>query len=301
MTRNQKAAPLFRIQAVANATGVSEHALRVWERRYGEMASKRSPAGYRLYTEEDVARIKVIKDLLDQGHAIGEIATLPVRDLERLRDRGKISLAPALPQAIAEVARKRFLDAIAAMDPDEAQRVAASSTVAFPTYELITTVIAPILEELGNRWERGEFTVAQEHAASAVIRNQLGELLRMSRPSESAPTIVATTPEGELHEFGAMLAGVAATTAGARVVYLGPNTPADDLASAVKAAHAKVALLSVVAMDGKKANDALLAVRKALPKSVAMWVGGAQITKAPPAGITWTPTLDDVRERTSEL
>lgn len=293
--------PLFRIQAVANATGISEHALRVWERRYGEMASQRSPAGYRLYSEDDVARIRVIKELLDHGHAIGEIATLAVRDLERLRDRTKGAPAPALPQPIADVARKRFLDAIAAMDPDEAQRVAASATVAFPTYELITTVIGPVLRELGDRWENGEFSIAQEHAASAVIRHQLGELLRMARPSESAPTVVATTPEGELHEFGAMLAAVAATTVGARVVYLGPNTPAEDLASAAIAAKAKAVVLSIVALEPKKAYEALIEIRKAMPKTIGVWAGGAQLSKPLPPGITWTPTLDDIRARATEL
>lgn len=293
--------PLFRIQAVANATGISEHALRVWERRYGEMASQRSPAGYRLYSEDDVARIRVIKELLDHGHAIGEIATLPVRDLERLRDRTKGAPSPALPQPIADVARKRFLDAIAAMDPDEAQRVAASATVAFPAYELITTVIGPILRELGDRWERGEFSIAQEHAASAVIRQQLGELLRMARATENAPTVVATTPEGELHEFGAMLAGVACTTVGAHVVYLGPNTPAEDLASAAIAARAKAVVLSIVALEPKKAYEALIDIRKTLPKSIAVWAGGAQVSKPLPPGITWTPTLDDIRARATEL
>jgi methanogenic corrinoid protein MtbC1 len=301
VTRTPRAAPLYRIQAVANATGVSEHALRVWERRYGELASKRSAAGYRLYTEEDVGRIKVIKELLDQGHAIGEIATLPVRDLERMRDRGKPPASPALPQPIAEVARKRFLDAIAAMDPEEAQRVAASATVAFPAFELISSVIAPILRELGERWTAGEFTIAQEHAASAIIRNQLGELLRMSRPSEGAPTIVVTTPEGELHEFGAMLAGVAATTVGARVVYLGPNTPAEDLAAGARGSRAKAVVLSVVALDPKAAYEAIASIRKALPKNVAVWVGGAQSGKPLPPGVIWTPTLDDIRARTMEL
>lgn len=301
MTRAPNSAPLFRIQAVANATGVSEHALRVWERRYGEMASKRSPAGYRLYTEEDVARIRVIKELLDRGHAIGEIATLDVRDLERLRDRGRANVTPALPQPIAEVARKRFLDAIAAMDIEEAQRVAASSNVAFQTFELLTTVVAPILRELGERWVAGEFSIAQEHAASAIIRNQLGELLRMSRPSDAAPTIIATTPAGELHEFGAMLAGVAATTVGSRVVYLGPNTPAEDLATAVRGSKAAAVLLSIVALEPTAAHEALLEIRKAVPKHVAVWVGGAKSAAPLPAGIDWTPSLDDVRARALEL
>ncbi len=292
---------LYRIQAVARATGISEHALRVWERRYASLSSQRSPSGYRLYTDEDVSRIRLIKELLDQGHAIGEIAVLAPRELERMRDRARGVAPPALPQPIADVARKRFLDAIAALDPEEASRVAAAALVAFPPFELVSNVFAPILAELGARWQDGRFTVAQEHAASAVIRLHLAELLRMVRPSDTSPSIVASTPPGELHEFGAMLAAVTAATAGARVIYLGPNTPAVDLASAARAAHARVVLVSAVALTQSAVTSTLAEIRRAVPKTVAVWAGGQAMVKAPPAGITWLKTLEDVRAQTAAL
>lgn len=288
---------LYRIQAVAKATGVSEHALRVWERRYASLSSQRSPAGYRLYTEDDIARIRLIKELLDEGHAIGEIAALPPKDLERLRDRARGVAPPALPHPIADVARKRFLDAIEALDPEEASRVASAALVAFPPFELVTTVFAPILQELGDRWQDGRFTVAQEHAASAVIRGHLAELLRMARPGSTSPAIVASTPSGELHEFGAMLAGVTASTAGARVIYLGPNTPASDLAFAATGANARAVLVSLIAVS----PSCLTEIRRLVPKNIAVWAGGAALTKAPPSGIDWVRTLEDVRAMTTAL
>jgi MerR family transcriptional regulator, light-induced transcriptional regulator len=292
---------LYRIQAVAKATGISEHALRVWERRYASLSSQRSPAGYRLYTDDDVTRIRMIKELLDQGHAIGEIAALAPKDLERMRDRARGVAPPALPQPIADVARKRFLDAIENLDPEEASRVAAAALVAFPPFELVNTVFAPLLQELGDRWQDGRFTVAQEHAASAVIRLHLAELLRMPRPSESAPAIIASTPSGELHEFGAMLAGVTAATAGARVIYLGPNTPAGDLASAAKGAHARVVLVSAIAMKAADVTSTLTEIRRVIPRTTAVWAGGQAISKQPPTGITWLRTLEDVRAHTATL
>lgn len=302
MTRTPaKAAPLFRIQAVAQATGVSEHSLRVWERRYGELASTRSPSGYRLYTERDVARIRMLRELLDEGHAIGEIAPLSLSDLERLRRPPRPATEPALPQPVAEVARRRFLDAISRMNAELAQQVLASAAVAFTTYELLTAIIVPILRELGDGWQRGEFTVAQEHAASAVIRQQLGDLLRTARPRDDAPTLIATTPEGEHHEFGAMLAAIAATAEGARVLYLGPNTPARDLASAAEAAGARAALLSILALEETSARARIAEARAALPRGVALWVGGPHALGALPAGVTWTASLDDVRARTAAL
>lgn len=292
---------LYRIQAVARASGISEHALRVWERRYGSLSSQRSPAGYRLYTEDDVARIRMLKDLLDQGHSIGEVAKLTPRELERLRDRARGVAPAALPQPIAEVARRRFLDAIEALDPEEASRVTAAALVAFPPFELVTTVFGPLLQEIGDRWQHNKFTIAQEHAASAVIRGHLAELLRMARPSELAPAVIASTPEGELHEFGAMLAAVSASTAGARVVYLGPNTPPADLAFAARGAHARAVLVSLVAMTPQQVHKSLTAIRKAVPATVAVWAGGRALTKPPPSGVTWTRTLEEVRALTSNL
>ena len=292
---------LYRIQAVAKSTGVSEHALRVWERRYGSLSSQRSPAGYRLYTDEDIAHIRMLKELLDQGHSIGEIARLTPRELERLRDRSRGLSPAALPHPIAEVARKRFLDAIEALDPEEASRVTAAALVAFPPFELVTTVFAPLLQEIGDRWLDKRFTIAQEHAASAVIRGHLAELLRMARPSELAPAVIASTPEGELHEFGALLAAVSASTAGARVVYLGPNTPAADLAFAATGARARAVIVSVIAMAPARTHELLIAIRRAVPKTVAVWAGGSAVTKSPPSGVTWVRTLEDVRTMTAAL
>lgn len=301
MSRGARARPagpgLYRIHAVARATGVSEHALRVWERRYGAMASHRSESGYRLYTEDDVARVRAIKELLDAGHAIGEIATLSIRDLTRLRRSLAPERAPpALPEPVAEVARRRFLEAIERLDAEEASRVIAAAVVAFQPFELVTSVVAPLLEEVGDRWSDGRFTVAQEHAASAVLRGHLGELLRSARPSANAPVLVVTTPEGELHEFGAILAAVVAATAGARVLYLGPSLPAADLASAAVECGALAVVISVVAMDERGAHDALSRIRKALPKGVAVYAGGAAVRKTPPTGVTWLPRLDELRD-----
>ncbi len=293
--------PLYRIQAVAKATQVSEHALRVWERRYGTLSSHRSPAGYRLYTDDEIAKIRTLKDLLDQGHAIGDIASLSMRELERLRDRSRGIAPPALPQPVADVARRRFLDAIEALDPEEASRVAAAALVAFPPFELVNTIFGPLLQELGDRWQDGRFTVAQEHAASAVIRGHLAELLRMNRPGETAPAVIATTPEGELHEFGAMLAAVTASTMGARVIYLGPNTPSVDIAATAKSTRARAVIVSVVCDEDSHATEVLQALRRAVPKSIAIWAGGRAIEKQPPAGITWARSLEDVRTLSASL
>ncbi len=56
----------------------------MWERRYGVIGPLRSPAGQRLYSEENVQRLKVLKRVVDRGYAIGTVARLSTEQLERL-------------------------------------------------------------------------------------------------------------------------------------------------------------------------------------------------------------------------
>jgi len=74
----------YRIGDVARYVGVSTHALRAWERRYGTVEPQRTPGGSRLYDAAQIDRLKTLKDLTDYGHSIGEIAKLSLAELKRL-------------------------------------------------------------------------------------------------------------------------------------------------------------------------------------------------------------------------
>lgn len=74
----------YRIGDVARYVGVSTHALRAWERRYGTVEPQRTPGGSRLYDAAQIDRLKTLKDLTDFGHSIGEVARLSLAELKRL-------------------------------------------------------------------------------------------------------------------------------------------------------------------------------------------------------------------------
>jgi len=74
----------YRIGDVARFVGVSTHALRAWERRYGTVEPHRTPGGSRLYDAQQIERLKTLKELTDFGHSIGEVARLSLEDLKRL-------------------------------------------------------------------------------------------------------------------------------------------------------------------------------------------------------------------------
>jgi DNA-binding transcriptional MerR regulator/methylmalonyl-CoA mutase cobalamin-binding subunit len=291
---------LLRIRSVARATGLSPDTLRVWERRYGNLASRRSAAGYRLYSEGDVRRLTLLRALIGAGHAIGEIAPLAPKDLERLAARLTNQPTPGI-EGLAAQTRARFLTAIAALDTTMAERAIAASRLVLPPLELVREVIVPLLHEVGDRWTRDEFSIAQEHAASAVVRGHLGDVLRTLEAPIGASVAVSATPAGEQHEFGALLAGIVAGTQGFRVVYLGANVPAEELARAAEDGGARVALLSCVAMPKEACAREVRAIRRALPRAIALVAGGPALSDPTPAGVTVIGSLDALADALAGL
>jgi DNA-binding transcriptional MerR regulator len=74
----------YSIGVVARLTGLTTHTLRMWERRYGLGASKRTKTGQREFTKVDLDHLKLIKLLIDDGLRIGDIAKLPKKTLSAL-------------------------------------------------------------------------------------------------------------------------------------------------------------------------------------------------------------------------
>lgn len=272
----------YRIGTLARLTGITTHALRVWERRYHALAPGRTAGGARLYTDRDVERLRLIKKLLDRGYTISAIANLDVDELSRLTPAETLTEAETYPDQDprARAAMEEILAAIAEMDLERATRSLAQATNAFSPRDLVTRVIAPLLDELGTRWASGDICTAAEHAASAMLRTQLGALLAAQPVNDKAP-IVCTTPAGEQHEFGALLVAVVVAMHGRRAVYLGANLPADQIAQAVRLSSANGVALSLVGVAPEDARRELVALCKRLPAGVEVLVGGRRVADIP--------------------
>lgn len=92
MTISAPTEPVYRIGTVSRLTGIATVTLRMWERRYNVVEPDRSQGRNRLYTREDIARLALIKRLVDEGNAISTIANL---SLEQLQDRIQLHAEPA--------------------------------------------------------------------------------------------------------------------------------------------------------------------------------------------------------------
>ena len=278
----------YPIQAVARMTGLTPHVIRVWERRYGTVAPRRTDTNRRLYTHEHVEKLRLLKRAIDQGHAIGQIAGHTPEQLHRLLaasldesepsgERHPQRLAPP-PGSDADPLLHELLqaamEAVKALDALALEETLARAEIRLSRPHLLEKMILPLLYEVGSLWREGELRVAHEHLATAAVRTLLGSYARASSDA-FAPVILVTTPAGQLHELGALFAAVTATSQGWRTLYLGPNLPAEEIAAAAILQSAKAVALSITYPgDDPRVAEELKRLRERLPGNIAVVAGG---------------------------
>jgi DNA-binding transcriptional MerR regulator len=203
----------LRIGELSRRTGISPELLRAWEGRYGLLKPTRSPGGFRLYSGADEARVRRMKAHLAQGVAAAEAARLAERAAAEETGTGSL-----------EGLRGDLGRALEAFDEAGGHRVLDAALDLFSLDRVISDLLIPYLDHLGERWSRAEVTVAQEHFASNLIRARLLALGR-SWDAGYGPRALLACPEGELHDLGIVLFGVALGRRGWRITFLGANTP----------------------------------------------------------------------------
>lgn len=269
------------IQVVVRRTGLSADVLRAWERRYGAVVPGRSPTGRRVYSDDDIERLRLLHRATHSGRSIGQIAQLSTAELTDLvRDdelqeveAPSVEVAPEVESDEAEYL-EAALRAVEDLDTPRLEAILERATVALSAAGLLDGVLVPMLTTIGDRWLRGELTIAHEHAASAVARQVLGDLLRTAEHGSDAPTAVFGALAGDRHEFGALMAAATAAAMGWHVVYLGADVPAESLAVAAVRHRPRVVGLSMVGGSSPASQTEVATLRKALSPDVTLVVGG---------------------------
>lgn len=253
----------FRIGELSRRSGVSPDLLRAWERRYSLLHPSRSPGGLRLYSEDDLLRVGAMQEQLAAGLAAAEAAAVAAA-------RGGV----ARSQSDTTHARDELAAALLAFDETRAHAAFDALVAAFSLDTLVGDVVVPYLHDLGDRWERGEISVAQEHFASALLR---GRLLGLARGwgQGLGPTALLACAPGEQHDLGLIAFGLALRARGWRILYLGPDTPLESLAGAARSSRPDRIVVSAVdprTLDAER--DQLLE----LAGAYRLAVGGAATT-----------------------
>jgi MerR family transcriptional regulator, light-induced transcriptional regulator len=251
----------LRIGELARRTGVATELLRAWERRYGLFTPERTAGGYRLYSDDDVQRVRRMTELLGTGLSAAEAA----------RQAASEPPAPAevAPAAAASAGLRRALEEL----DDAAAHAAFDRLLAdYSTRAVLGDVVLPLLHELGAGWERGEISVAQEHFASNLLR---GRLLGLARGWDrgSGLRAVLACPPGERHDLGLVIFGLSLRELGWRITFLGADTPLDTIVETVERLEPEALVLAVT--DSARLEGVADTVSRLRDAGTDVWVGGA--------------------------
>ncbi len=267
------------IGVVVQRTGLTADVIRVWERRYGAVQPERDASGQRLYTDDDIERLRLLHVATRAGRSIGRVASLPTGAIAELVTADTAAREEVERALGSDADRPPLLDEplalIRALDGSRLDAALRRAVTRLGVGEFIGRVAAPLLREIGDRWHDGRLAIAHEHLASSVLHGVITETMRALVPLPGAPRIVVATPAGERHAIGAAAVGATAAAEGWNVVYLGADLPAGEIAAAAEAADATLVAMSVVhAADRARVLAELRELRGRLPKRVALWVGG---------------------------
>lgn len=275
----------YPIKVVSQMTGLSVHVIRAWEKRYNVVEPERTNTNRRLYSEEDIEKLKLLNNVLHEGHSIGGVANLSLNELKNLLAKNRNSqvevnkkLAETSSVEVVEDVLSNCIEAIRNYDAKKLESILLNASAKLTQPVLIEELIIPLVYKIGDMWHSGEFRVANEHLGSSAIRGFLFNILESYSASDSAPIVVSATPLGQEHELGALIVGVVAASSGWKVIYLGSNLPAEEISAVVGYLNAKVVALSIVyPNDDPILPKELRKIKQSLPAGVSIIAGGRAV------------------------
>jgi DNA-binding transcriptional MerR regulator/methylmalonyl-CoA mutase cobalamin-binding subunit len=289
-------AQLWPMGAVTRRTGIGEHTLRAWERRFGFPAPHRLKSGHRRYPADQVQQLMLINAALNCGYRAGDVVPLGQTELEDLlRDCG--ALDAGIPTGITPAIIDTIINACTRFDRDALANALNTDASLLGVQRFLHERVVPLLEEIGNAWAQGRIEVRHEHFFSEVLEDTLRSLRSGLEPAgKGRPVILATLPD-ELHGLGLHIVALAVVAAGRRVRVLGPHLPVNEIVQAADATDAAVAGLSISLFGTDKTTvEAVRELREGLPPTTRLWLGGAgaEHLEGLPDGVDLVATLDDL-------
>lgn len=289
-------APAVNIAGAERATGLSKDTLRAWERRYGFPTPQRDASGERLYSAQQIERLRLLKRLVDAGERPGRLVALPTEELE-----AKLRALPAA--AVPGPGRPgvdEYIDILKSHDVDRLRHQLGRAREQFGLARFITDVVAPLNTRVGDGWMRGQLQVFEEHLYTESVQVLLREAIaRLPVHLDAHPRVLLTTFTQEPHGLGLLMAEALMSLEGARCISLGTATPVWDIVLAAAAQRADIVALSFSGcMNPNQVVDGLAELRAKLPQAVELWAGGAApaLHRRPVAGVRAIATIDRVRE-----
>jgi methanogenic corrinoid protein MtbC1 len=261
---------LWCMAAVTTRTGIGQHTLRAWERRFGFPTPLRLPSGHRRYSDEQIARLHLIAQAIALGHRAGDVVPLPEERLKDLlrRSHPRPSALPAW-----EV---RLLEKVQTFDREGIVSDLAHAYASLGVRMFLRDRLVPLTAAVGDSWAAGGLAIKHEHFLSEILDDTLRTLRTpLEHGGQGRPVVLATLPQ-ERHTIGMQVAALVTALAGRRLRILGAELPVDEIAGAAEQLDPLAVGISVTTHTALPATArSLERLRKRLADRTKLWVGGS--------------------------
>lgn len=279
----------YNIQLASKISGVGIHTIRAWEKRYQAVTPARNDKGRREYTHKEIERLSLLSELCTIGHSIGQIATIETSELKRLLKKlGKQSAEVESnqlkylknPLINIDLSLSSLLLALASYKLDVISHEIGKLKLLLSPRDFALEIISPLLSAVGDKVVKEEFSIAQEHALSAILKFHIGHLLFKNYTQKSTKPyhFLIACPEDEYHEFGVLQAALLCSHYNLNFFYLGPNMPLESLIDTYRSIGANRIILGAVKSATSKRevlNDYLSGLIKGIKQSDKLLFGGS--------------------------
>jgi MerR family transcriptional regulator, light-induced transcriptional regulator len=275
----------YNIQVASKLSGVASPTIRAWEKRYNAVAPERGDNKHRLYSERDIEKLSLLNKLTDLGQSIGKVAHLSNDELKKLYSECLQVPFDSQPKKIQhdldiQKTLNNFYLALSAYKLDIISHELDKVKKILSPKEFCLEIIVPLFSLVGDKVQRGELSIAQEHTLSAIVSFHIGQIIgqQYKNSFRTDELILITTPEGEMHEIGILASALLCVHYGLKFIYLGANLPAASLAEACDALKVKAVILGVTKghelTEKMSLAEFMAEFESKLESKVEIWLGG---------------------------
>jgi DNA-binding transcriptional MerR regulator/methylmalonyl-CoA mutase cobalamin-binding subunit len=213
------------IKDLENITGIKAHTIRIWEQRYNLLTPHRTDTGLRYYDENQLRLILNVSILNNNGFKISKIAEMSIDEIYETCQQLSESASKYDSQIQA------LVSTMLTFDEREFNKILSINILKMGVEETMLQIVFPFMDQIGLLWLSGSIHPAHEHFISNLIRQRLHvaiDSLNLSHGPEAKKFLVFV-PTGENHDISIMFANYVLRSRGHEVIYLGTQTPFEDL------------------------------------------------------------------------
>ncbi|MED4282745.1 MerR family transcriptional regulator [Priestia megaterium] len=234
----------YNIKAISNMVGIQPGTLRAWERRYQILNPVRNDSGHRLYTEEDLRKLKWLTEKVSGGFTISQAVSLLETESNTVgtfEEEGEVDS----PQKI----RDELLTMLLSFEEGKAQDLINHAFSLYSVEKVVIDILGSLLVMVGDMWGKGQITSAHEHYTTQVLKTRIS-MIFYSLPSNGLlPKAIAVCGPNETHEVGLLVFTLFLRRKGFEVIYLGSSIEDKDVELIVKEVDPTFLFMSCTMME----------------------------------------------------